>query len=157
MAAEPAAPSGVMFGRQMGNIAVSWVRLSSAATLYSLAQIQTAVELLRRPGSLPEQVHSVEATVNSLADCLVERISESKKNSLQSLTETADVVVRQSFAILSLFDPQQFLRLADRLVAGSSETISDWMRKPEPAPVAEPKLAVDVLVPQPPVSRETIN
>ena len=124
---------------------LSSVRFSSAATLFGVQQMESAVNGWQQGGGIGKQMDQFGNTVNSLTQCLVQEISPGKKDALDSIAEITSKVVHQSIEGMSLFDPLQTVRMATKLAQKSSETIVGWTRSPEPAPEEEPQLAADVL------------
>jgi len=124
---------------------LSTVRLSGAATLYGVQQLENAVSGLQGGEGLAQQLDRLETTFNSLTECLVEEISPSKKDALESISNITAQMVRQSFDSMTLLDPRQVFRFAGNLAQKSSETISSWAAKKESAAAEEPRLAAEVL------------
>jgi hypothetical protein len=145
MDASAAATSGVSLTASFEKLLLSGVRLSSAATLFGVAQFETAVNGWQEGGGISKQLDHFGTTVNSLTQCLVEEISPGKKEALDSIAEITTKVVHQSMEGIGILDPRQMFRFATSLAQKSSETITGWTAKEEPAAAEEPKLAVDVL------------
>ena len=145
MDASAAATSGMTLTASFEKLFLSGMRLSGAATLFSVAQFETAVNGWQEGGGLGKQLDRFGTTVNSLTQCLVEEISPGKKEALDSIAEITTKVVHQSMEGFSLFDPRQVFRVASSLAQKSSEAITGWTAKSPPAAAEEPKLATDVL------------
>lgn len=145
MDASAAATSGVSLTASFEKLFLSSVRLSSAATLFGVAQFETAVSGWQEGGGIGRQLDRFGSTVNSLTQCLLEEMSPGKKEALDSIAEITTKVVHQSVEGISMLDPRQVIRMATNLAQKSSETITGWTGKSEPAAAVEPKLAVDVL------------
>ena len=145
MVATAAASSGMTLTTSFEKLLVSSMRLSGAATLFSVHQVETAVNGWQEGGGISKQIDQFGSTVNSLTQCLASEISPGKKDALDSIAEITTKVVRQSMDGFSLFDPRLAFRLATNLVHKTSETINGWTGKPEPPAGEEPKLAADVL------------
>ena len=123
---------------------LSTVRLSGAATLYGVQQLESAASVFQGGEGFSQQLDRLETTVNSLTQCLVEEISPSKKDALESISNITAQMVRQSFDSMMLLDPRQVFRFAGSLAQKSSETIVGWTTKKESA-AEEPRLAAEVL------------
>ena len=124
---------------------LSSVHLSSAATLFGVAQFETAVSGWQEGGGIGKQIDHFGSTVNSLTQCLVEEMSPGKKEALDSIAEMTSKLVRQSMEGISMLDPRQVFRMATSLAQKSTETLTGWTSKSEPEAAEEPKLAADVL------------
>lgn len=145
MASEAAATSGTTIIESFEKLFASSMRFSGAATLFSFQQMEAAFSILEGGEGFMKQMDKFGSTVESLTKSLTEDISPGKKDTLESISRATDQMVRQSLDALSLLDPRQVLRLTNNLTQKTSETLSSWIRKKEPAPEDEPKLAVDVL------------
>ena len=145
MASEATAASGTTIIESFEKLFASSMRFSGAATLFSVQQMEAAFSIFEGGEGFMKQMDKFGNTVESLTKSLTEDISPGKKDTLESISRATDQVVRQSFDALSLLDPRQVLRLTNNLTQKTSETLSNWIRKKEPAPEEEPKLAVDVL------------
>jgi len=146
MDASTAAASGASLTTSFEKFLLSSVRLSSAATLFSVAQLENAVSGWQDGTGFGKQMDRFGSTVDSLTQCLVEEISPGKKGALDSLAEITSKMVHQSLEGLGVFDPRQAVRLATNLAQRSSDVIAGWTAKGEAPPEAEPQLAADVLV-----------
>jgi len=139
------ATSGGSLTASFEKLFLSSVRLSSAATLFGVHQVESAVNSWQEEGGIGKQLDHFGTTVNSLTQCLVEEISPGKKDTLDSIAEITTDVVHQSIEGMTLFDPRLSFRLATNLAQKSAETIVGWTRKSGPPVGEEPKLAADVL------------
>jgi hypothetical protein len=145
MDAASAATAGGSLTGSFEKLFLSSVRLSSAATLFGVHQMESAVNNWQEAGGIGKQLDQFGTTVNSLTQCLVEEISPGKQDALHSVADITTKVVRQSMDGLRLFDPLQSFRAATSLLQKSSQTIVGWATKPQPAVEEEPQLAADVL------------
>jgi len=145
MATETPATTGPTLTGSVEKLFFSTMRFSGAATLYSVQQLEAAVNVFEDEDGLSKQMDRFGATVESLANCLTEDISPGKKEALESISTVTGRVVRQTVEVARFLDPREILRVANNLAHKSSETMSNWMGKKEPAPEEAPKLAVDVL------------
>ena len=139
------ATSGTSLTASFEKLFLSSVRLSSAATLFGVHQVESAANSWQEEGGIGKQLDQFGTTVNSLTQCLVEEISPGKRDALDSIAEITTDVVRQSIEGMNLFDPRLSFRLATNLVQKSAETIAGWTGKSEPPVGEEPQLAADVL------------
>ena len=123
---------------------LSSVRLSSAATLFGVYQLESAVNGFQ-PDGLGKQMDRFGETVDSLSQCFVTEISPGKKSALESIADLSGKVVKQSIEGFRLFDPRQAMRIATKLAQQSSEALRGKSASAAAAPEDEPKLAADVL------------
>lgn len=145
MASDTTATSGTTLMESFEKLFASSMRFSGAATLYSMQQVEAAFSIFEGGEGFFKQMDKFGNTVESMTKSLAEDISPGKKDTLESISRATDQVVRQSLDALSLFDPRQVLRLTNNLTQRTSETLSNWIRKKEPASEEAPQLAVDVL------------
>jgi hypothetical protein len=144
MDASSAAPAGVTLTASFEKLLLSSVRLSSAATLFGVYQLESAVSGFREPGGLGRQLARFGGTVNSLAACLLDEISRGKKDALDSFADISGKVVRQSMEGISYLDPRRVARIANKLAQRPSGSSKD-SGTPESSRQGEPQLATDVL------------
>jgi hypothetical protein len=123
----------------------SGVKLSGAASMYSLQQFETAIGNMQSGRGLSEQVDKVQFMVDDVTKCLVAGVSQGKKAAVESFSAVGGQLIRQSAEALSLFDPREVLRAANSLAQKSTQTISHWVSRKPSVAAEEPMLAVDVL------------
>lgn len=129
----------------IGKLVFSTIRLSGAATLYGVQQVEAAFTVLQGEEDLSKQMERFGTTVDSLSKCLAGDISEGKKEALDSVASVSGQLVRQSAEVMSFLDPREILRVANSLAQKSSESVSGWVGRREEDSGDSPKLAVDVL------------
>ena len=145
MVTEAVETSGPTLTGSIEKLFFSTMRFSGAATLYGVQQLEAAVNVFEDEDGISRQMDQFGATVESLTNCLTDDISPGKKEALESISTVTGRVVRQTLEVARFLDPREVLRVANNLAHRSSETMSSWMGKKEPAPDEAPKLAVDVL------------
>ena len=145
MDSETVATPGTSITGSFEKLILSTMRLSSAATLYGVQQLEAATTLWQGGDRLTKQMDRFGTTVGSLSQCLADEISPGKKNALESISNISTQVVRQSWAGISLLDPRQILRLSNNLMHVSTGAVSNLVGKRETSPEAEPRLATEVL------------
>jgi hypothetical protein len=123
----------------------SGVRLSGAASLYSLQQLETAVSNMQSGKGFSDQLNKVQATMDDVTKSLVKGLSQGKKDAVESVSTLGGQIIRQGIEGLAAFDPREMLRAANNLAQKSSETISHWVSRKPGVPAEEPRLAADVL------------
>ncbi|HWP84972.1 MAG TPA: hypothetical protein VNN17_07275 [Terriglobia bacterium] len=124
---------------------LSSVRFSSAATLFGVSQLETAVSGIPTAEGLGKQLNQLGTTVDSLTKCLLDEMSAGKREALDSFTEISTKLVNQSLDGLRFLDPWQAFRIASSLAQRSADTITDWAGGSHPPAAEEPRLAVEVL------------
>ena len=133
----------------MQDLIISMVRFTAAVTLYGIEQIQTASYVTQGGQDLFKVLDKFEVAFNSLTEALVDKIDESKRNTLKSVTSMAEDVVTKSFQGLNMMDPRAVIRMTGDFWRNSSDAMSDamndWFGEPAP-PESEPKPVADVLV-----------
>ena len=145
MDASSTATPGVTLTASFEKLFLSGVRLSSAATLFGVHQLETATSLWQESGGIGKQMDRMGKTFNSLTQCLTREISHGKKEALDSIAEMTTEVVRQSIDGISLLDPRRVFRWSTSLALKSTEMITGWSGKKESPAKEEPQLAADVL------------
>lgn len=145
MATEAAAAAGTSLTGSFEKLLLSSARFSGAATLYGVQQLEATVNVFQEGEGFTKQVDKFGTTVETLTRCIADEISPGKKDALDSISSVTGRLVRQSLQGMSFLDPRLFLRLSNTLVQKTSKTVSGWVRKQEPSPEEEPKLAADVL------------
>jgi hypothetical protein len=135
MDASHAAPSGLSLTASFEKLLFSGVRLSGAATLFGVAQLETALNDWQQGGGIGKQMDRFGATVDTLTQRLVNEMSPGKQDALNSIADITTKVVSQSFEATRFLDPRQLFRLAGNLTQRSAEKVVQ----------EEPKLAADVL------------
>jgi hypothetical protein len=145
MASEITAPSDATLTGTVGKLFFSTVRLSGAATLFGVQQVEAAFTVWQDGDSLSRQIKRFETTVDSLSECLVDDISPGKKEALQSVSSATGRFMKQSFEFMSFLDPRELLRVANNMAQKSSQSVSGWVGRKDGLPDESPRLAVDVL------------
>ena len=140
------APDSPAEGNPAQTLVTSFVRLSTAITVFGLQQVQTAVES-RDPQTSFRQLHQL---VDSLADALSSHLDESRQATVRNVSGMgADVVGKtlQSFNPANL-NPQDLMQTTGEIIKRTSASLSSLVN---PAPAArnpgpgEPVAAGDAL------------
>lgn len=129
----------------MPKLIVSMVRFTTALTLYGFEQIQSVSYATQSGQDLFKVLDKFEIALDSLTEALVDKIDESKRDTLNSVTKMAEEVVSRSFDSVNMIDPRSVLRMAGELWQKSSNTMSEWFGKSTPTNGSEPKPAAEVL------------
>ena len=129
----------------MQRVLISMMRLSAALTLYSLEQLQKSVFLTQEGKNPLKVLDTLETSLDSLTEKLVDQMDSGKKTALDSVTSMAQDLVSSSFDGVNVIDPRQILRATDDILRASSQTVADWMDRTASAEGEAPQSAADVL------------
>ena len=130
----------------MTKLVVSMVRLSAAAALCGLEQLQNAVSLAQSGQDLTKVVDDFESMMDSLSEALAQSIGEGSRTTLESATRMSREIVDRSFTLLDRLQPSEALQTAARVVTGSVGALGSPSGTSEPGSGNEPRPAVEVLV-----------
>jgi hypothetical protein len=129
----------------MQKLIVSMVRFTTALTLYGLEQVQTTTYVARAGQDLFKVLDKLEITLNSLTEALIDKIDDSKRGTLRSVTDITEDVVGKSFDSVNMMDPRSLLRLTDEFWNKTSDVLTGWFEKPAPENGSEPRPAADIM------------
>ncbi len=129
----------------MRDLIVSMLRLSTAVTLYGLEQLESTMNLTRQGQDLNQMLDKIKTTFDSISDVLAQNVAGEKKDTLKSVTEMAEDVVKKSFDGMSFVDPREVMKTTTDLLRQSSDTVASWVGRVTSTDGEEPKPAVDVL------------
>ena len=105
----------------------SFVRLSAAMTVYSMQQMQSAVETID-----PNQsVTKIRQMLDSMTNALTAQVDESKRATVESMSNLGTDVVGRTFEtlnVVSALNPQDFIRNTNEMVKKTSDSIAGMMR-----------------------------
>jgi hypothetical protein len=145
MDASHVATSGTTLTATFEKLLLSGMRLSSAAALFGVAQLENAVTGWQDGEGLGGQIDRFGSTVNSLTQCLVDEISPGKKDALDSIAGITTKLVDQSMEAARMLDPMQLFRAATGLAQKSVGAVTGWTGRSHTSQAGEPRLAADVL------------
>jgi hypothetical protein len=129
----------------MQKLIVSMVRFTTALALYGLEQVQTTAFLAQGGQDLFKVLDKFEIALNSLTEALIDKIDDSKRGTLRSVTNMTEDVVSKSFDSVTVMDPRSVLRLTNEFWQKTSQALTDWFEKPAPTNGSEPKPATEVM------------
>jgi hypothetical protein len=117
----------------------SFVRLSAAMTVYSLQQMQSAADTI----DAKDSVAKLKKMIDSMTDALTAQIDESKKKTMESISNLGTDVVERTFETLN--KPTEIVRKTTDSLANimKSDKTDD---KKHAAGKHKPKAAEEVLV-----------
>ena len=131
----------------MQKLIVSFMRLSSAMTLFGMEQLQTAAGTMNGDTDMSKAIDKLREAIDNVTDRLVEEVDESKRETLATITRiSADTVDRTWRGMnMGLLDPNEALRATSDLLKKTSGSVADWVSKADanaeevadPQPVAE--------------------
>ena len=126
----------------------SMVRLSAAVTVYSMQEVQEAVDSVNPQ----ESIDKLREMIDSVASAVTAKIDESRRPTLESFSKLGkDVVGRTQDAVDRTMETLKVPVSAHGIVQGTTDaarSASDWLDgivKPRHTRAAEPREAEDVL------------
>jgi len=128
----------------MQSLMVSVVRLSTAATLFGLEQVQTAVDVSLGRRGLSTAVEDLSNTFDSMATSLADKTDEEKKRTLESITKATKRVVNSSADAIAVMDPKRVVEATNDVLRKSTDAVSNFMGKSSDKG-ENPQLAADAL------------
>lgn len=124
----------------------SFVRLSAVMTVYSMQQMQSAVETV----DPKESVTRLRQMIDSMTNALTAQIDESRKATVESMTSMGSGVVEKTFETLhsANLDPREIVNVTSDIVKKTTDSLAGMMNLGEEkktAPASEPVAAGEVL------------
>jgi hypothetical protein len=117
----------------------SFVRLSAAMTVYSMQQVQTAVESV----DPRETVTKLQKMIDSMTDALVAQIEESKKPALDSMSNLGKDMVGKTFDTINMaaMSPRDIVQQTGEIVKKTTDSLASMIRSEEKKSSGEPQAA----------------
>jgi hypothetical protein len=103
------------------------------------------MELVQGEESINNALDRLQSAFDSLSNVLIENIGDKKKETLKSITEMTEDVVKRSFDGMSIMDPREMAKTTAELMKHSSDTMAGWVNRITTAEGEEPKPAADIL------------
>ena len=127
----------------MQDLITSVMKFSTAVTLFSMQQVQNALDAASDTQSA---IRKFREALDSVTSSLASHMDESKKTTLDSMSQTESDLVQRSFdaADMQAFDPQEMINTTGELMRKTSDSVADMIKK-APSKAAEPKSAADAL------------
>ncbi len=123
----------------------SFVRLSAAITVYSMQQMQSAVETIDPKDS----VTKLRQMIDSMTNALTAQIDESKKSTVDSMSNLGSDVVGRTFDTLNVsgLTPRDIVQTTSDMVKKTTDSLAGMMKSGEEkkAPAGTPQAAGEVL------------
>ena len=104
----------------MQDLINSFVRLSAAMSIYSLQQVQSAVGTV----DPKESVTRLKKMIDSMTDALTAQIDESKKQTVQSISDLGAGVVERTFDTVSGLNPRDLVQTTNDMVRKTTDSIA---------------------------------
>jgi predicted transcriptional regulator len=124
----------------------SFVRLSAAITVYSMQQMQSAVETIDPKDS----VTRLRKMLDSMTEALTAQIDESKKPTVDSMSNLGSDVVERTFDSLNVsgLTPKDFVQTTSDIVKKTSDSLAGMIKTGEhkKASSSTPQEAGEILV-----------
>ncbi len=129
----------------MQSLIVSFIRFTTAVTLYTLEQIQTSAYVTQGGQDIFKILDKLEIALDSMTESLADKIDQKKKDTLESITQTATDVVDKGFDSVGLMNPSKVLKTTNELWQKSSEVVTDWFKKSDSTNGSAPRPAAEAL------------
>src|SRR2546423_15514795 len=113
----------------MQSLVVSVVRLSTAATLFGLEQVQTAVDVTMGRRGLSTAIEDLSNTIDLMAESLADNTAEEKKRTLESVTRATKRVVDSSSDAIAVMDPKRVVDATNDVLRKSTDAVSNFISK----------------------------
>jgi hypothetical protein len=125
---------------QMHELINAIVRLSAAATMYGMQQVQTTV------GSFDskESMESLRNVIENMSNALTSKLDDNKRSTVESISNAGNEVVGRTWTVLNVdsLNPKEVANTASDIVRRTSDTFSSLIRTGK---AAEPQAAGDAL------------
>lgn len=110
----------------MQDLINSFVRLSAAMTVYSMQQMQSAVDTIDPKDS----VTKLKKMIDSMADALTSQIDESKKKTVESISNLGADVVERTFDTLSVqsLNAHDLVKSTNDMVRKTSDSLASIIK-----------------------------
>jgi hypothetical protein len=127
----------------------SFVRLSAAMTVYSMQQMQSAVDTI----DAKDSVGKLKKMIDSMADALTAQVDESKKKTVESISNLGADVVERTFDTLTVpgLNPHDLVHTTNEMVRKTTDSLASMIKsdkaddKKQAAGKHKPKVAEEVL------------
>ena len=104
----------------------SFVRLSAAMSVYTLQQMQTAVDTL----DTRDSVNKLKKMIDSMTDALTAQIDEAKKKTVDSISNLGADVVERTFDTFNVqgLKPHDLVESTNTMVRKTTDSLSSIIR-----------------------------
>lgn len=128
----------------MQDLINSFVRLSAAMSVYSLQQMQSAVGTI----DPKDPVAQLKKMIDSMTEALTAQIDESKKQTVESISNLGSGVVDRTFDTMSNLNPRDIVQTTNDVVRRTTDSIAGIMKSDkgdEKKSASTPQAAGEVL------------
>jgi len=104
----------------------SFVRLSAAMSVYTLQQMQSAVDTL----DTKDSVNKLKKMIDSMTDALTAQIDESKRKTVDSISNLGADVVERTFDTFNVqgLNPHELVETTNNMVRKTTDSLSNIIR-----------------------------
>jgi hypothetical protein len=102
----------------------SFVRLSAAMSVYSLQQMQSAVGTVDPKDS----IEKLKKMIDSMTEALTAQIDESKKQTVESISNLGSGVVERTFDTVSNLNPRDIVQNTSDVVRKTTDSIAGMIK-----------------------------
>jgi conjugal transfer/entry exclusion protein len=103
----------------------SFVRLSAAMSVYTLQQMQSAVGTTIDP---KDSVAKLKKMIDSMTEALTAQIDETKKQTMDDITNLGSGVVERTFDTVTNFNPREVVQNASDVVRKTTDSVAEMMK-----------------------------
>ncbi|HWF07690.1 MAG TPA: hypothetical protein VG297_04450 [Bryobacteraceae bacterium] len=108
----------------MQDLINSFVRLSAAMSVYSLQQMQSAVGTVDPKDS----IEKLKKMIDSMTEALTAQIDESKKQTVESISNLGSGVVERTFDTVSNLNPRDIVQNTSDVVRKTTDSIAGMIK-----------------------------
>ena len=131
----------------MQELITSMMKFSAAMTLFSMQQVQNAVNAAADTQSALTKFREA---LDKVTDVVTSQIDESKQETLKSMTKVQTDIVDRTFDAMNVdaLDPREVMHTTSDLMKKTSDAMGDLVKKAAAATAAassEPKSAAEAL------------
>jgi tRNA A58 N-methylase Trm61 len=130
----------------MQELITSMMKFSAAMTLFSMQQVQNAVNAAADTQSALTKFREA---LDKVTDAVTSQIDENKQETLRSMTKVQNDIVDRTFDAMNVdsLDPREMMHTTSDLMKKTSDAMGDLVKKAASATAAssEPKSAADAL------------
>jgi flagellin-specific chaperone FliS len=132
-------------GEAVQDLINSFVRLSAAMSVYSLQQVQSAVGTV----DPKESVTKLKKMIDSMTDALTAQIDDSKKATVDSISNLGSGVVERTFETVSNLNARDIVQTTNDVVRKTTDSLAGIMKSDKSddkkSSASTPKAAGEVL------------
>lgn len=113
----------------MDKFFVSFMRFSTAMTLFGLEQLQGAMSSVGSGEDLTAPMSRFQHAMDTFSDAVMKQVDENKKETLETVTRVSEDTVRRTFSGMTpaMVDPREMVRVTTDMMKKTSDTVVHWM------------------------------